>query len=100
MRCRNPDCMRTLRSPSDKTKETRLCGDCRKKIIKESEEKAKMTLNVKPKMTKMMIAKIKATKIKKAELNAIEKFEASLKNNPEYYEFVNMFRDTEKVIVK
>ncbi len=100
MRCKNQDCLRTVRSPSDRMKETGLCGECRKEIVKASEEKAKMTLKVKPKMTQEMTAKIKATRVKKAESDAIEKFEESLKDNPEYHEFLNMFRSGEKINVR
>ena len=100
MRCQNPECQRTISSPSVNTKETGLCGSCRKKITKETEIKNRNDLKLKPNLTSKMIKKLHSEKVKKAESNAIEKFEASLKNNPKYYEFVNMFRDSEKVIVK
>ncbi len=29
MRCQNPDCQQTVKSPAKKTKETGLCGTCR-----------------------------------------------------------------------
>ncbi len=91
MRCKNPDCLRTMRSPSDKTKETGLCGECRKKINKAKEIQEKNVIVVKPKGR---------TKYKKSKLNAYEKFEESLKSNPEYHKFINMFRGVGKINVK
>lgn len=82
------DCLRTMRSPSEKTKKTGLCGQCRMKIEKENEVKEMNGIRMKPKGRS------------KAEFTAIEKFEESLKNNPEYHKFINMFRDTEKPNVR
>ncbi len=88
MRCKNPECLRTMRSPSDKTKETGFCGDCRKTKEIQDEIRQKMVIKIKPKGRR------------KAKFTAIEKFEESLKNNPEYNKFINMFRDSEKISVK
>ncbi len=81
MRCRNPDCLRTMRSASVKTKETGLCGNCRKEIAKQND---KAGIVLKPKGRS------------KAKVSAIEKFEESLKNNPELKTFIDMFRYTVK----
>jgi len=83
MRCRNPDCLRVMRNASDKTKETGLCGNCRKTIEKKNEGKAKIVMKPRGRG--------------KAKISAVEKFEASLKNDAKYLEFVNMFREKPNV---
>jgi len=77
-----------MRSPSDKTKETGFCGDCRKTKEIQDEIRQKMVIKMKPKGRS------------KAKFTAIEKFEESLKANTEYRDFINMFRNMEKVSVK
>jgi len=77
-----------MRCPSDKTKETGLCGECRKGMEKENEIKEKNEIKMKPKGRR------------KAKITAMQKFEKSLEDNPEYREFINMFRSGEKITVK
>lgn len=92
MRCRNPECEvengRVIRDPSDNTRETGFCSYCRMRMKKENKVNERNTIVVKPKGRR------------KSKLTAIEKFEESLKSNPEYHEFVNMFRNMENPNVR
>jgi len=86
MRCKNQDCLRVMKNPSDKTKETGLCSNCRKAIEKKSKTIPKIIIKVKPKS--------------KAPKSAVELFEDHVGGNKEYEDFCKMFHKKESVNVQ
>ena len=82
MRCINKACLRVMKNPSEKTKETQLCCNCRNAMIKKSESEPKVVIKVKPKAKK--------------EKSTGERFDELVGGNKEYKKFCELFHKKEK----